>query len=35
LIAAPGLFLEFGNEVVTTRIQTVHLIRHESHGAPN
>ncbi len=35
LVAAPGLFLEFGNEVVTTRIQAVHLIRHETHGAPN
>jgi hypothetical protein len=29
LIAAPGLYLEFGNAVVTTRIRGVHLIRRE------
>lgn len=29
LIAAPGLFLEFGNQVVTTRIQEVRIIRSE------
>ncbi len=27
LVAAPGLFLEFGNMVVTTRIQLVRVIR--------
>ncbi len=27
LIAAPGLFVEFGNDVLTTRIQRVRLIR--------
>lgn len=27
LVAAPGLFLEFGNRVVTTRIQRTRLIR--------
>lgn len=35
LIAAPGLFLEFGNEVLTTRIQTVRVIRDEAHNVPN
>ena len=29
IIAAPGLFLEFGNQVQTTRIQDVRLIRRE------
>ena len=29
LIAGPGLFLEFGNRVVTTRIRQVRLIRAE------
>jgi len=27
LIAAPGLYLEFGNDVVTTRIRQVQLLR--------
>ncbi len=27
IIAAPGLFLEFGNDVLTTRIQQVRVIR--------
>lgn len=27
VVAAPGLFLEFGNNVVTTRIQDVRVIR--------
>lgn len=31
LVAGPGLFLEFGNRVLTTRIQQVRLIRA---GAP-
>lgn len=35
LIAAPGLFLEFGNEVITTRIQAVRVVRSEEHGSPN
>jgi len=35
LIAAPGLFLEFGNEVLTTRIQAVRLIRAAEHLTPN
>jgi hypothetical protein len=30
LVAAPGLFLEFGNGVVTTRIQRVDVLRGES-----
>ena len=29
LVAAPGLFLEFGNQVMTTRIQHVRVIRRE------
>jgi hypothetical protein len=29
LVAAPGLFLEFGNQVLTTRIQHVRVIRRE------
>lgn len=28
IVAAPGLFLEFGNRVITTRIQDVRVIRH-------
>jgi hypothetical protein len=27
LVAARGLFLEFGNQVITTRIQKVQLLR--------
>ena len=27
MLAAPGLFLEFGNQVTTTRIQQVRLVR--------
>ncbi|MFQ5695971.1 MAG: hypothetical protein ACE5HB_08280, partial [Terriglobia bacterium] len=27
IVAAPGLFLEFGNQVLTTRIQSVRVIR--------
>ncbi|MFQ5927270.1 MAG: hypothetical protein ACE5MH_07535 [Terriglobia bacterium] len=27
IVAAPGLFLEFGNQVMTTRIQQVRVIR--------
>ena len=34
IIAAPGLFLEFGNGVKTTRIQRVSVIRAES-SLPN
>jgi hypothetical protein len=33
LVAAPGLFLEFGNQVVTTRIQSVRIIRHDEQPA--
>ncbi len=29
IVAAPGLFLEFGNQVMTTRIQHVRVIRCE------
>ena len=29
LLAGPGLFLEFGNTVVTSRIRIVHVIRAE------
>ncbi len=32
LVAAPGLFLEFGNRVKTTRIQEVRVFRHQDHG---
>ena len=32
VVAAPGLFLEFGNNVSTTRIQNVSLVRHQ--GTP-
>jgi hypothetical protein len=35
IIAAPGLFLEFGNDVVTTRIQRVRVLRAEEHSIPN
>ena len=35
LIAARGLFLEFGNDVVTTRIQEVRLVRREDQPRPN
>lgn len=28
IVAAPGLYLEFGNRVVTTRIRDVRVIRH-------
>jgi hypothetical protein len=28
IVAAPGLFLEFGNNVSTTRIQRVQVVRH-------
>lgn len=30
LLAGPGLFLEFGNTVVTSRIRSVHVIRAET-----
>jgi hypothetical protein len=30
ILAAPGLFLEFGNRVRTTRIQQVNLFRSDS-----
>lgn len=33
VLAAPGLFLEFGNDVRTTRIQDVRLIRQEAAAA--
>lgn len=33
LVAAPGLFLEFGNQVLTTRIQHVRVIRREEQQA--
>ena len=33
LVAAPGLFLEFGNQVMTTRIQHVRVIRREEQQA--
>ncbi len=33
LVAAPGLFLEFGNQVMTTRIQHVRVIRREDQQA--
>ena len=33
LVAAPGLFLEFGNQVMTTRIQHVRVIRCEEQQA--
>jgi hypothetical protein len=29
VVAGPGLFLEFGNNVLTTRIQGVRVVRHE------
>lgn len=32
LVAAPGLFLEFGNRVKTTRIREVRVFRHQDHG---
>lgn len=35
IVAARGLFLEFGNQVVTTRIQDVQVIRGESQAHPN
>ena len=28
VVAAPGLFLEFGNNVSTTRIKDVRVVRH-------
>ena len=31
IVAARGLFLEFGNQVLTTRIQQVRVIRREEH----
>ena len=34
VVACPGLFLEFGNGVATTRIREVHLIRMDASGAP-
>lgn len=34
LIAAPGLFLEFGNQVITTRIQQVRVIRNDDQQLP-
>lgn len=33
IVAAPGLFLEFGNNVSTTRIVEVRVVRHCSHPA--
>jgi len=33
IVAAPGLFLEFGNQVITTRIQRVRIIRREESHA--
>ena len=33
IVAAPGLFLEFGNRVVTTRIQAVRVVRHDEDEA--
>ncbi|MBI2956002.1 MAG: hypothetical protein HYY26_01690 [Acidobacteria bacterium] len=35
IVAAPGLFLEFGNYVTTTRIRQVRVIRGGECGAPN
>ena len=35
VIAARGLFLEFGNQVVTTRIQNVRVIRGRAQQFPN
>jgi hypothetical protein len=35
IVAARGLFLEFGNHVVTTRIQDVQVIRGTPQQAPN
>jgi len=35
IVAARGLFLEFGNHVMTTRIQHVRVIRGEEQQAPN
>jgi hypothetical protein len=32
LVAAPGLFLEFGNRVKTTRIREVRVFRHQDQG---
>ena len=32
IVAAPGLFLEFGNWVTTTRIQHIRVIRSEEQG---
>jgi len=32
-VAAPGLFLEFGNSVKTTRIRTVRVIRNQPQAA--
>jgi len=31
IVAAPGLFLEFGNKVLTTRIRDVRVVRASSH----
>lgn len=33
IVAARGLFLEFGNRLITTRIQDVRVIRHEDQPA--
>ena len=35
MVAAPGLFLEFGNGVQTTRIRSVEVFRHAEDSAPN
>lgn len=35
VVAARGLFLEFGNHVITTRIQQVRVIREEGQRFPN
>jgi hypothetical protein len=35
IVAAPGLYLEFGNRVVTTQIQKVRVIRGSKQRVPN
>lgn len=35
IVAAPGLFLEFSNGVVTTRIQSVRVERHDELTGPH
>jgi len=35
IVAGRGLFLEFGNNVCTTRIQSVRVVRHRESSLPN